>query len=143
MAAFGVLPGDPGLEEIMAELNDTQVHPAEAEALQFSSEEAEEEEVRLLEDAVQEVSNVPPHGSADDECRICRGGWEVGPLLHPCKCSGSIRFVHAECQITYGCLLPPCLLCKTRCALLLRIRGMPAPRPRTKRPDPASDARSV
>ena len=33
----------------------------------------------------------------DLECRICRGGVEVGTLLHPCKCSGSIRYVHEEC----------------------------------------------
>ena len=31
------------------------------------------------------------------ECRICRGGAEIGPLLHPCKCAGSIRYVHQEC----------------------------------------------
>lgn len=30
------------------------------------------------------------------ECRICRGGTEVGELFHPCKCSGSVRWVHAE-----------------------------------------------
>ena len=32
-----------------------------------------------------------------EECRICRGGRDIGPLLHPCKCSGSIRYVHEEC----------------------------------------------
>ena len=33
----------------------------------------------------------------DTECRICRGDAEIGPLLHPCKCAGSIRYVHQEC----------------------------------------------
>ena len=33
----------------------------------------------------------------DLECRICRGGLEVGALLYPCKCSGSIRYVHEDC----------------------------------------------
>ena len=32
-----------------------------------------------------------------DICRICRCGSEVGPLFHPCACSGSIRHVHEEC----------------------------------------------
>eukprot|EP00960_Hanusia_phi_P043657 756182-Hanusia_phi.AAC.1 len=33
----------------------------------------------------------------DIECRICRGGVECGVLLYPCRCSGSIRYVHQEC----------------------------------------------
>mmetsp|Transcript_71728 Transcript_71728/g.191370 ORF Transcript_71728/g.191370 Transcript_71728/m.191370 type:complete len:663 (-) Transcript_71728:5-1993(-) len=33
----------------------------------------------------------------DLECRICRGGLEVGSLLHPCKCAGSIKYVHEDC----------------------------------------------
>ena len=31
-------------------------------------------------------------------CRICRCEEEEGrPLFHPCKCSGSIKFVHNDC----------------------------------------------
>ena len=31
-------------------------------------------------------------------CRICRlGSSEGGRLFHPCKCSGSIKFVHEAC----------------------------------------------
>ena len=38
----------------------------------------------------------------DRECRICRGGPEPNkPLLHPCKCAGSIRYVHQECLDTW------------------------------------------
>ncbi|KAI8998301.1 hypothetical protein BC832DRAFT_241987 [Gaertneriomyces semiglobifer] len=36
----------------------------------------------------------------DDEeiCRVCRGGSTPSqPLYHPCKCSGSMRYVHQEC----------------------------------------------
>ncbi|KAH6948591.1 hypothetical protein HPB50_025187 [Hyalomma asiaticum] len=30
-------------------------------------------------------------------CRICHGGDEEEPLVSPCKCSGTIRFVHVSC----------------------------------------------
>ena len=30
-------------------------------------------------------------------CRICFGGSEMGQLISPCLCSGSMRFVHLEC----------------------------------------------
>ncbi|GET00217.1 RING finger membrane protein [Rhizophagus clarus] len=34
----------------------------------------------------------------EDVCRVCRSeGTEDQPLYHPCKCSGSIRFVHQDC----------------------------------------------
>ncbi|CAG8601146.1 5730_t:CDS:10, partial [Acaulospora morrowiae] len=34
----------------------------------------------------------------DDVCRVCRSeGTEEQPLFHPCKCAGSIRFVHQDC----------------------------------------------
>ena len=32
-----------------------------------------------------------------DTCRICRGeGSDSEPLFYPCKCSGSIKFVHQD-----------------------------------------------
>lgn len=38
----------------------------------------------------------------ESECRICRGGAEPGrPLFHPCKCSGSIKFIHENCLVTW------------------------------------------
>ncbi|KAL7409311.1 hypothetical protein BDY24DRAFT_223553 [Mrakia frigida] len=38
----------------------------------------------------------------EDVCRVCRSGPEPGqPLFHPCKCSGSIRFVHQDCLLTW------------------------------------------
>ena len=34
----------------------------------------------------------------DDICRVCRGtADENQPLFYPCKCSGSIRYVHEAC----------------------------------------------
>src|SRR5690348_15157294 len=33
-----------------------------------------------------------------DTCRICRGEAALEqPLFYPCKCSGSIRYVHQDC----------------------------------------------
>lgn len=34
----------------------------------------------------------------ESECRVCRGGNEIGrPLCQPCLCSGSIALVHQDC----------------------------------------------
>ena len=30
-------------------------------------------------------------------CRICYGGSEDGHLFKPCRCSGSVKYVHVEC----------------------------------------------
>eukprot|EP00178_Gracilaria_changii_P025840 TRINITY_DN793_c1_g4_i1.p1 TRINITY_DN793_c1_g4~~TRINITY_DN793_c1_g4_i1.p1 ORF type:complete len:1115 (+),score=186.48 TRINITY_DN793_c1_g4_i1:299-3643(+) len=36
------------------------------------------------------------------ECRICRGEDEPGrPLLHPCRCSGSIKYTHEDCLVNW------------------------------------------
>ncbi|WVQ93381.1 hypothetical protein IAU59_000450 [Kwoniella sp. CBS 9459] len=40
----------------------------------------------------------PHHEDEGDVCRVCRvEGDEVDPLIHPCKCSGSVRYVHPDC----------------------------------------------
>lgn len=32
-----------------------------------------------------------------DVCRVCRvEAEEDNPMVHPCKCSGSVKFVHAD-----------------------------------------------
>ncbi|KDQ26811.1 hypothetical protein PLEOSDRAFT_1066099 [Pleurotus ostreatus PC15] len=37
-----------------------------------------------------------------DTCRICSGPAEPGqPLFHPCKCSGTIRYIHQDCLTTW------------------------------------------
>lgn len=51
-----------------------------------------------------------------DTCRICRGeGTEEEPLFYPCKCSGSIKFVHQNCLMEWlsHSQKKHCELCKT------------------------------
>ncbi|RDW65572.1 hypothetical protein BP5796_10264 [Coleophoma crateriformis] len=51
-----------------------------------------------------------------DTCRICRGeGGANEPLFYPCKCSGSIKFVHQECLMEWlsHSQKKYCELCKT------------------------------
>ncbi|KAI9726967.1 MAG: hypothetical protein M1828_000315 [Chrysothrix sp. TS-e1954] len=51
-----------------------------------------------------------------DTCRICRGeGSQDEPLFHPCKCSGSIMFVHQDCLMEWlsHSQKKHCELCKT------------------------------
>ena len=34
---------------------------------------------------------------ADLICRVCRGeGTPENPLFHPCRCSGTIKFIHQD-----------------------------------------------
>ncbi|KAI1102558.1 hypothetical protein F4804DRAFT_260932 [Jackrogersella minutella] len=51
-----------------------------------------------------------------DTCRICRGeGTADEPLFYPCKCSGSIKFVHQDCLMEWlsHSQKKHCELCKT------------------------------
>jgi E3 ubiquitin-protein ligase MARCH6 len=51
-----------------------------------------------------------------DTCRICRGeASEQEPLFYPCKCSGSIKFVHQDCLMEWlsHSQKKHCELCKT------------------------------
>ncbi|KAK3712293.1 hypothetical protein LTR37_009155 [Vermiconidia calcicola] len=51
-----------------------------------------------------------------DTCRICRSeGTPDEPLFYPCKCSGSIKFVHQECLMEWlsHSHKKHCELCKT------------------------------
>ncbi|KAF2714459.1 hypothetical protein K504DRAFT_528792 [Pleomassaria siparia CBS 279.74] len=51
-----------------------------------------------------------------DTCRICRGeGTTDEPLFFPCKCSGSIKYVHQECLMEWlsHSQKKYCELCKT------------------------------
>lgn len=57
-----------------------------------------------------------PEGKPDEVCRICRGeGSHDEPLFYPCKCSGSIKFVHQECLMEWlsHSQKKYCELCKT------------------------------
>lgn len=51
-----------------------------------------------------------------DTCRICRAeGLKDEPLFYPCKCSGSIKFVHQDCLMEWlsHSQKKHCELCKT------------------------------
>ncbi|KAH6693436.1 E3 ubiquitin-protein ligase MARCH6 [Plectosphaerella plurivora] len=51
-----------------------------------------------------------------DTCRICRGeATEDEPLFYPCKCSGSIKYVHQDCLMEWlsHSQKKHCELCKT------------------------------
>ena len=55
---------------------------------------------------------------SDEEpcCRVCHGEAEISrPLFHPCRCDGSIKFVHQDCLQTWlkvsKQLRPKCELC--------------------------------
>ncbi|KAJ5933609.1 hypothetical protein N7454_005938 [Penicillium verhagenii] len=51
-----------------------------------------------------------------DTCRICHGeAMEEDPLFYPCKCSGSIKFVHQSCLVEWlaHSQKKHCELCKT------------------------------
>ncbi|GJD11889.1 E3 ubiquitin-protein ligase MARCH6 [Galdieria sulphuraria] len=38
----------------------------------------------------------------EPECRICRGTNEPDrPLFHPCRCSGSIKYIHEDCLVQW------------------------------------------
>ncbi|KAI1768932.1 hypothetical protein GGR53DRAFT_316481 [Hypoxylon sp. FL1150] len=59
----------------------------------------------------------PVNDASDpDTCRICRGeGTADEPLFYPCKCSGSIKYVHQDCLMEWlsHSQKKHCELCKT------------------------------
>ncbi|KAL5385077.1 hypothetical protein DPSP01_004888 [Paraphaeosphaeria sporulosa] len=65
--------------------------------------------------------DLPPAGQPTDKddvdsCRICRGeSTPEEPLFYPCKCSGSIKYVHQECLMEWlsHSQKKYCELCKT------------------------------
>ncbi|KAF9875351.1 hypothetical protein CkaCkLH20_07171 [Colletotrichum karsti] len=68
-------------------------------------------------DSVKPRSNANDAGALDpDTCRICRGeATAEEPLFYPCKCSGSIKFVHQDCLMEWlsHSQKKHCELCKT------------------------------
>ena len=58
----------------------------------------------------------PSSDDGNDYCRICRGeASDEQPLFYPCKCSGSIRYVHQDCLMEWlsHSKKKYCELCKT------------------------------
>ncbi|PWA21506.1 hypothetical protein CCH79_00003282 [Gambusia affinis] len=42
------------------------------------------------------------HDNEDNQCRICYGDHsDADPLLSPCQCSGSLRYIHCSCLKTW------------------------------------------
>lgn len=59
---------------------------------------------------------IQAHDAAPAICRICRGeGTAAEPLFYPCKCSGSIKYVHQDCLMEWlsHSQKKYCELCKT------------------------------
>lgn len=72
----------------------------------------------LMNDPVFDTNSKPTQKSLEDAdtCRICRGeGSKEEPLFYPCKCSGSIKFVHQNCLMEWlsHSQKKHCELCKT------------------------------
>jgi E3 ubiquitin-protein ligase MARCH6 len=67
-------------------------------------------------DDVPQTSDERADKDEADTCRICRGeGTTDEPLFFPCKCSGSIKYVHQECLMEWlsHTQKKHCELCKT------------------------------
>ncbi|KXH60734.1 hypothetical protein CSAL01_06478 [Colletotrichum salicis] len=68
-------------------------------------------------DAAKTRSQANDAGALDpDTCRICRGeATAEEPLFYPCKCSGSIKYVHQDCLMEWlsHSQKKHCELCKT------------------------------
>ena len=99
------MPNEAGLSEAGA--NDTETHDV-----------PEQDHTSSLIDV---EANIPEQQSAAevadvDRCRICRGeGTKEEELFYPCKCNGSIRYVHQNCLVEWlsHSHKKHCELCKT------------------------------
>lgn len=59
------------------------------------------EEIANIESKSSGSKNKNEESSRSKYCRICyEGDHEYNELIHPCKCTGSVRFVHEECLKT-------------------------------------------
>ena len=53
-------------------------------------------------DSLWSVADTPTSEQEEICCRVCHGEAEVTrPLFHPCRCDGSIKFVHQDCLQTW------------------------------------------
>ncbi|KIX03707.1 uncharacterized protein Z518_07260 [Rhinocladiella mackenziei CBS 650.93] len=87
----------------------------------------------VREKARKEAMEATANEEGQDYCRICRGeAFPNQPLYYPCKCSGSIKFVHQECLMEWlsHSQKKYCELCKTPFRFTkLYDRSMPATLP--------------
>lgn len=67
-------------------------------------------DVSGLRDGLHKVANEETDTAAANDdvpsgatCRICRGdATDDNPLFHPCKCKGSIKYMHESCLLGMG-----------------------------------------
>ena len=56
-------------------------------------------------------------------CKICYNGSEDEPLLSPCNCSGSIKYVHQSCLMKWlKARKPVCELCNYKYVILKKAK---------------------
>ncbi|WYZ40972.1 hypothetical protein EsH8_IV_001313 [Colletotrichum jinshuiense] len=98
---------DPAMEPLMAA--DAVAHPRR----RFSA----SKPASAAQDVVKPRSQANDASALDpDTCRICRGeATAEEPLFYPCKCSGSIKYVHQDCLMEWlsHSQKKHCELCKT------------------------------
>ncbi|KAJ4356988.1 hypothetical protein N0V95_002860 [Ascochyta clinopodiicola] len=93
----------------------TDAEPLDAGHLSQAHDLTHETDYDAFHDTQSTTSNMADKDEADT-CRICRGeGTDDEPLFYPCKCSGSIKYVHQECLMEWlsHTQKKHCELCKT------------------------------
>lgn len=93
----------------------TNAGPLDAGLLGQTHDTAPDADNEAFHDTQSTTSNMADKDEADT-CRICRGeGTADEPLFYPCKCSGSIKYVHQECLMEWlsHTQKKHCELCKT------------------------------
>ncbi|KAI9012742.1 hypothetical protein BC832DRAFT_547898 [Gaertneriomyces semiglobifer] len=88
------------LDSLVAEALPTSEEPEFPEGLRRRENTSVQDEVP--EEAETPLADPPQAAGRDDRiCRICFGGQEdepeLGRLLSPCKCNGTMKYVHVEC----------------------------------------------
>ena len=82
----------------------TTVVVARREAEEKKSEEREGEKAGEAEGEGEEtVQEVDEAEEGEKRCRLCYGGEEDGPLVQPCACRGSIKWIHEHCLTKWRC----------------------------------------
>lgn len=82
----------------------------------------------MVENCVQQWKKMDLTEETDERiCRICQERGDADDLRSPCRCRGSVRWVHGECMATWvGPILeqrrgpPVCELCQTRMNVTFR-----------------------
>jgi hypothetical protein len=56
-------------------------------------------EEKKLSSSINSVNSISDDGSSEAQCKVCRGTESTpdNPLCYPCKCKGSIKYVHQKC----------------------------------------------